>query len=134
MFGFFDASVIEQMMKYNNSQPRVPDEDFETYFNRRYLEEIKPYTPSIHPNIKYFMAMNHIRQNVLEKCKTEYITKYNLKSDYFDKPKVDLNKKSQSEIKETQLDSTNIKNPSDTNLKSEQPTLRRSKRLQNKAN
>jgi hypothetical protein len=93
MFGFFDATLIEQMMKNKRSPksvPKVPDVDFDTYFNKRYLEEIKPFTNSNSFGMKYFMAMNYIRQHVYESCKKEYISKYNLNQDYFNNYKIDL--------------------------------------------
>ena len=136
MFGFFDATVIEQMMKNNRthtSVPKVPDVDFDTYFNRRYLEEIKPFTETPSFSMKYFMAMSHIRQNVYETCKKEYIAKYNLNQDYFDKYKISLNthnKKTVDNIQETELGSV-IKNENETSTEN-QPGLRRSARLKNK--
>ena len=135
MFGFFDATVIEQMMKNNRthtSVPKVPDVDFNTYFNRRYLEEIKPFTDSPSFSMKYFMAMNYVRQNVLETCKKEYITKYNLNPNYFDNHKININ--NYDEIKDnTKLNETNFDtvNDDDTNTNT---GLRRSQRLKNKNN
>ena len=134
MFGFFDATVIEQMMK-NNRAPKVPDDDFDTYFNRRYLEEIKPFTETPSFSLKYFMAMSHIRQNVYETCKKEYISKYNLSSDYFDKYKISLNthnKKNVDNIQETQFGSV-VENENENEIGNDVSTgLRRSARLKNK--
>ena len=87
MFSYFDPKIVEFSMKNNLKKTRKPSEDFDTYFNKKYLEEAKVYLENPKFSYKYFLFLSHIRQNILEKSKKEYIEKYNLENNFFDKNK-----------------------------------------------
>lgn len=88
MFGYFDASIFENLEK--NQQK--PSENFNDFFNKKYNEAIKPFIENPKFSMKYFLVMANIRQVIFEQSKKDYITKYNLSSDYFENNKVDLYK------------------------------------------
>ena len=88
MFGYFDASIFENLKK--NQQK--PSENFYDFFNKKYNEAIKSFIDNPKFSMKYFIVMANIRQVIFEQSKKDYISKYNLSSDYFEKNKVDLYK------------------------------------------
>ena len=149
MFFCSDPKILEKNFK-NLYKPKKPEEDFDTYFNKRYLEEIKQFIEKPKFSMKYFMVMHYIRQTILEKSKKEYINKYNLSADYFDNHKVDLTKTSKAyqvdntvetdiikEINEEVNQKENLHQvlepPSESSSESK-THVRRSARLRNKSN
>ena len=94
MFGYFDVSTFEQYNKMYLKKQTPPAEDFNTFFNTKYKEAIQSFIDKPKFSMKYFLVMANIRQVIFEQSKKDYITKYNLSTDYFDKNKVDLHKMS----------------------------------------
>ena len=79
MFGFgcIDIKTLQKSLQ--------PKESFDDYFNKRYFEEIKDFIKQPKISMKHFMIMGYIRESIREKSKKEYIKKYHLCDNFFDK-------------------------------------------------
>lgn len=122
MFGYFDISTFENYKKKNN----VPSEQFSSFYNKRYYEAIKDFIEKPKFSMKYFMVMNNIQNTIFEQSKNEYILKYNLSNDYFEKNNINLYNMNINENNTRELETTIVKE-----IKTEQPQVRRSARIKN---
>ena len=134
-FGVIDAETIANIYKMNQNK-RKPSEDFNSFFNTKYHEAIKSFIDKPKFSMKYFLVMANIRQVVFEQSKKDYISKYNLDPDYFEKNKVDLYKMNTPSVNTSNVETTIAKEisneiASDTNSQEHLP-LRRSNRIRNK--
>ena len=87
MFGYMNPEVMMDILKKRNDSKFNKDE-FYSYFNKKYLESIKDFLDNPKFSMKYFMVMANIRESIFEKCKNEYIEKYNLSPDFFTRKKI----------------------------------------------
>ena len=87
MFGYMNPEVMMDIIKKRNDSKFNKDE-FYSYFNKKYLESIKDFLDNPKFSMKYFMVMANIRETIFEKCKNEYIEKYNLSPDFFTRNKI----------------------------------------------
>ena len=132
MFGFIDAQTLANVYKANQ-QKRKPSQDFNSFFNTKYHEAIKSFIDNPKFSMKYFLVMANIRQVVFEQSKKDYISKYNLSSDYFEKNKVDLYKMTTPKVNSNKIETAIVNEIKEIKENTDEtPSVRRSSRLKNK--
>lgn len=132
-FGVIDAQTLANVYKANQHK-RKPSVDFNIFFNEKYNEAIKSFIDNPKFSMKYFLVMANIRHVIFEQSKKDYISKYNLSSDYFEKNKVDLYKMTTPSVDTSKVE-INIVNEIKENVEESveiTPSVRRSMRLRNK--
>lgn len=112
-FGVMDASTLKNINKMYQNR-RKPSVDFNSFFNEKYNEAIKSFIDNPKFSMKYFLVMANIRQFVFERSKKDYISKYNLSTDYFEKNKVDLYKMTTSSVDTSKIEKTIVNEIKDT--------------------
>lgn len=105
-FGVIDAQTAANIYQ-KNQQKKEPLEDFNSFFNTKYYEAIKSFIDKPKFSMKYFLVMANIRQTIFEQSKKDYINKYNLSKDYFEKNKVDLYKMNTPKVNSHKIEKAN---------------------------
>ena len=115
-------------IKLINEQRKKNIPTFEDYFNKRYLEECKYFVENPKFSFKYMLFVSHLKENVKKMALKEYNKKYpgvltetnnSMKTNNLTHPNITMNIKSAKNKIEDEYDII-------------EPTVRRSKRLQNK--